>query len=123
MFGTIFTMKPKSGQEAAVVELFQRWDRERRPKIKGAVAGHLYRSEQNPAELMAAVVFDSRENYFANASDPEQDQWYRDLVGLLEAEPRFIDGEVLVTWPANREEWTSDELHSYGRAGPSNMST
>ena len=99
MFGTIFTMKPKSGQEAAVVELFKRWDRERRPKIKGAVAGHLYRNEQNPAELMAAVVFDSRANYFANASDPEQDQWYRDLVGVLEAEPRFIDGEVLVSWP------------------------
>jgi len=100
MFGTIFTMRPKTGRENDVVALFDQWDRERRPKIKGALAGHLYRNDQNPGELMAAVVFDSRENYFANANDPEQDRWYRELVALLEAEPRFIDGEVLRSWSA-----------------------
>lgn len=100
MFGTIFSMRPKPGQENAVVALFERWDRERRPKIKGPLAGHLYRNVQNPGELMAAVVFDSRDNYFANANDPEQDRWYRELVALLEAEPRFIDGEVLRSWSA-----------------------
>lgn len=100
MFGSIFLMRPKPGQEDAVVALFDRWDRERRPKIKGARAGHLYRNAQNPAELMAAVVFDSRDSYVANAGDPEQDRWYRELVALLEVEPRFIDGEVLRSWTA-----------------------
>lgn len=100
MFGTIFTMRPKPGQDKAVVDLFEKWNRERRPKIKGPLASHLYRNVENPAELMAAVIFDSRESYFANASDPEQDRWYRELVALLEAEPRFYDGEVLLSWTA-----------------------
>lgn len=100
MFGTIFTMRPKPGQEAAVVALFDRWARERAPKVKGSLASHLYRNVGNPAELMGAVVFDSRDSYFANASDPEQDRWYRELVTLLEAEPRFMDGDVLRSWTA-----------------------
>ena len=97
MFGSVFTMRPKSGKEDAVLELFERWDRERRPKVKGTLASHIYRSTDNPKEWTCAVVFDSRENYMANAEDPGQDRWYRELVQLLEEEPRFKDGEVLLS--------------------------
>lgn len=98
MFGTIFTLRPKPGKEDAVLEQFEKFDRERRPKIKGTLASHLYRRTDNPREWMGAVVFDSRENYFANAEDPEQDRWYRELVSLLEEEPRWMDGEVLLSY-------------------------
>jgi hypothetical protein len=94
-FGTIVLMKPKAGQEKAVIESFEKWWRERRPKVKGAKASVLYRNVSNPGELMGAVVFESREDYERNAQDPEQDRWYRDLVQCLEGEPRWIDGEVL----------------------------
>jgi len=98
MFGTIFTLKPKAGKEHELLDLFERWDHMRRQRIKGALASHLYRSTDNPKEWMCAVVFDSRENYFANAEDPEQDLWYRELVSLLEEEPRWMDGEVLLSY-------------------------
>lgn len=41
------------------------------------------------------VVFASKALYEANAADPEQDRWYRQLTTLLEGEPRWIDGDVL----------------------------
>jgi heme-degrading monooxygenase HmoA len=99
MFGTIMLLRPKTGQEEAVLGLMDDWARERAPRVKGFVASYLYRNEQNPKELIGVVVFDSREDYFANADDPEQDRWYRRLVEHLEEEPRFIDGEVLARWP------------------------
>jgi quinol monooxygenase YgiN len=95
MYGTIALMRPKAGQEPAVQALFEEWWTERRPNVQGAIGSTIYRNKSNPAELMVAVVFDSEENYTANANDPEQDRWYRRMVELLESEPRWIDGEIL----------------------------
>jgi len=95
MFGTIALLKPRAGTEAQVTALFDQWWAERAPRVKGAVSSTLYRNLNNPAELMLAVVFDSRENYEANANDPAQGEWYGKLAALLEGEPRWIDGDVL----------------------------
>jgi quinol monooxygenase YgiN len=95
MFGTIALMKPKEGQIDALNALFDEWWSVRRPKIKGAISSTIYRNVSNPAELMVAVVFDSKENYVANAEDPEQNEWYQKMVACLEAEPRWIDGDVI----------------------------
>ena len=94
MFGTIATMRPKAGQEAAVAEGVDAWWRERSGKAEGTVCVHLYRGTV-AGELVMAVVFDTQEHYEANANDPEQDVWYRSLVALLESEPEWADGEVL----------------------------
>ena len=95
MYGTIAILKPKSGGESAIVESLETWWNERRPKIKGAISTTIYRNESNPAELLMAVVSESKEDYVANAGDPEQDQWYRRLLESLEGEPRWIDGDIL----------------------------
>jgi hypothetical protein len=55
----------------------------------------MYRAASNPAELMLTVCFSSKAAYEENANHPEQDNWYRHLVTLLEEEPRWIDGDVL----------------------------
>jgi quinol monooxygenase YgiN len=95
MFGTVALMKPKPGQEQAVVAMLDKWWNERRPSVKGAIASTIHRNITNPQELIMSVVFDSEENYRANASDPEQDKWYREMRELLDADPRWMDGEVL----------------------------
>ena len=94
MFGTIATLRPKAGQEAAVTETLDSWWRERSGKAEGTVCVHLYRGTAAGEPLMA-VVFDTQEHYEANAKDPEQDAWYRELVALLETDPQWADGEVL----------------------------
>ena len=95
MFGTIFRMRPKAGQEQAIISLFEEWERERRPKVKGAGAGYLVKPEKSPGELIGIAAFSDRESYLANANDPEQHQWYLKLRELLEADPAWEDGEFL----------------------------
>lgn len=95
MFGTVAHLRPKAGQEQAIIEQMRSWERERKPKVKGAVASYLYKSEKDPGELILAVVFQDRESYFANAEDPEQDRWFRRLRELLAADPTWEDGEII----------------------------
>ncbi len=103
MFGTISHLRPKSGKEEELLNYLREWDRVRRPQVKGALAGYLYRSEKNPGEWIMAVVFQDRDSYFANANDPEQDKWYRRLRDLLETDPTWEDGEIIGTFGATRE--------------------
>ena len=95
MFGSIAIMKPRGGQEAAVVSHFDKWWHERGSQVAGAIAGDVRRNAGNAAELIATVTFASEADYKVNAADPQQDAWYKELVALLEGEPHWIDGEVL----------------------------
>jgi L-rhamnose mutarotase len=95
MYGTVATMRVKPGMEAKFQELSERWWNERAPKVKGAIADYVYRTDNDPNELVMAVVFDSKENYVANAGDPQQDAWYREWRECLEADPVWSDGEIV----------------------------
>lgn len=96
MFGSIAVLRPKEGKEAEVVALFEEWWRLRTPRpVHEAIAGHVFRRVDRPDELMAPVVFATREAYEANAADPAQGYWHRRLVALLKEEPTWIDGDIL----------------------------
>lgn len=96
MYGTIFRIQPKPGKEQEVVQIMEEWNREHRPKIRGPVAGCLFKLDNGG--MMGVAVFDSKENYVANAENPEQDRWYRRFRELLEADPTWHDGEVIGFW-------------------------
>ena len=96
MYGTMFRMKVKSGQDQKVIQLFQDWDRERKPKIKGVVGGLLLRPDNKPGEFVGAGVFVDKEAHLANANDPEQHQWFLKVRELLEADPEWEDGEFVL---------------------------
>ena len=95
MYGTIFRMKVKPGQEQRLVEVFEEWDRERKPNIQGAVASLLLRTDKQPGEFIGVAVFKDKATYVANANDPEQDKWFRKLQELLETDPVWEDGEYI----------------------------
>ena len=92
MFGTVAFIKPNQGQEQAIVDKLNEWWQTRRDKLEGAVSSSIHRHGE---ELIMAVVFDNEEHYRANASDPEQDRWFRDVRTLMAEDPRWLDGEVL----------------------------
>jgi quinol monooxygenase YgiN len=94
MFGTIFRLRPKQGQEQTVEQLFQRWGQERQPYTTGFVHGYLLKSHSNPGELINVAIFDSETNFRKNAEDPAQDRWYQELRAALEADPEWNDGDV-----------------------------
>lgn len=95
MFGTVVLMRPKLGHEADVVEHFKQWWEHRSADVKGAVGCSIRRNANDSGELIGTISFGTREDYAINAEDPQQDDWYRQLVDLLQEEPRWIDGEVL----------------------------
>lgn len=95
MYGSIFRLRPKAGREQEVIRLWEEWNRERRPKVKGAIGGYLYRLDKGG--MMGVAMFESKDAYMANAGDPEQDRWFRRVREVLEADPEWNDGEVVVS--------------------------
>ena len=95
MYGTIFRLNVRRGQESKVADLFQEWERERKPNVKGAVGGLLLNPDAKSGELIGVAVFEDKASYLANGDDPEQHQWYLRLRELLEADPQWEDGEYV----------------------------
>lgn len=96
MFGTIYRMQPKEGLESKVADYYRRWERERKPNVRGAIAAYVFRPKSHPGELMGVVVFDSEANYYRNSDNPEEDRWYHQLRELLVAGPEWDDGDILI---------------------------
>jgi hypothetical protein len=96
MFGTIYRMHPKPDQEGRIADHFRRWERERRPLVDGMVSGYLFRPKASAPDLIGVAVFDSEANFRKNADDPAQDHWYRSLREMLDGDPEWTDGDVLV---------------------------
>ncbi len=92
MFGTIFWARPKPGEEKAVEAVMDRFWKERAPKVKGARASYML--HKTNGEILGFAIFDDEATYRANANDPEQDKWYRELRSHLEADPAWNDGEI-----------------------------
>ena len=56
MYGTVARITPKSGMDQAVIQSLEEWQRDRRPKVKGAIGGYLYRLDKGG--LMMVAVFE-----------------------------------------------------------------
>ena len=95
MYGTVADLRVKRGHESELRRLLEEWNRERKPKVRGALAGYLFQEEKDPQSWIMVGLFQDRDTYFANANDPEQDRWFRQLREHLESEPRWRDGEAI----------------------------
>ena len=92
---SLFRARALPGKRQAVIDQFAKWDREQKAKAKGFVRSILVVNNSDPDEFMGAVRWDTTENYFANASRPEQDAWYRELRANLAADPIWFDGMLV----------------------------
>ncbi|HAL47833.1 MAG: hypothetical protein FI707_08630 [SAR202 cluster bacterium] len=97
MYGTVAHFRVKPGHRDDLNTLIQEWNTERRPKIQGAVSGYLVNLDSDPQAMIMVGIFENKEVYQANADDPEQDAWFQRLMGHLEAEPEWHDGEFIAT--------------------------
>ncbi len=95
MYGSIFRMRIKPAREEDAVALFDEWWRARGPRVPGVIASYLLRPDRETNEALGVAIFADRASYHANASDPDQDQWYRRLRDTLEDEPQWEDGEFI----------------------------
>lgn len=95
MYGTVARMRVKPGMEAKLQELSERWWRERGTKVPGTMSTTVFKSDNDAQEFLLVAVFDSKENYEANANDPAQNEWFQEMAACLEGEPSWTDGEVV----------------------------
>jgi heme-degrading monooxygenase HmoA len=97
MYGTVARMRTRPGSEEQLTSLAAEYDT---LDVPGFVATYLYRLDDNENEYYMAVLFEDRESYRRNAEDPAQDERYRRMRELLEADPKWHDGEVV--WASGR---------------------
>src|SRR5919197_4920951 len=94
-YGTVATMRLKPGHEQDLQRSIEEFDRGRARSVPGFVASYVFKTDRNPNELILVAVFRDRQSYRANADDPEQDRWFRQLREHLESDPAWTDGEVI----------------------------
>lgn len=92
MYGTVARLRVKPGAESQLQEQMRSYDA---VKVPGFVTTYVYRMDANPNEYYMAVIFDSKDAYWANAKSPEQDARYRGMLQSLEGEPEWHDGEII----------------------------
>lgn len=97
MYGTIGRFRVKPGMEGQLRQLLQEQARAfETGRVPGFLASYTYRMDADANDYYLAVVFASKEAYWANAQSPEQDARYRQWLPLLESEPEWHDGEIVV---------------------------
>jgi len=92
MYGTVARMRAKPGTGEQLKALAAEYED---IEVPGFVASYVYRLDDNPDDYYMAVLFEDRESYRRNAEDPAQDTRYRKMRALLEADPKWHDGEVI----------------------------
>lgn len=95
MYGTVGRVKVKPGRFDDAVELMREWERDFRPKVKGAKGAIAYRLDSDPNTMIFCAIFSDKDSYVANAGSPEQDKWFRRFRDLCEADPEWNDGEIV----------------------------
>jgi len=95
MYGTVAHLHVKTGHAQAMMTYMRDWERERRPKVQGAISGYLFKLDSDPHEMIMVAVFRDKESYLANSNDPGQDRWYQRMRALLEEDPVWEDGEIV----------------------------
>lgn len=91
MYGTIVNMKIKTGHEQQISRIL---DAE---PADGAIAWFVMKPDEQDAELVGVVIFESKEAYLANANNPSQHQTFLKLMDHLVSEPTWTDGEFLLS--------------------------
>ena len=91
---TIFRMRAKPGERESVVDMFDKWQREHMPKVEGFVRSTIICNWDDDDDLMAEVMFESRETYDANSNDPRQGEWFQNLRSHLIADPDWFNGKL-----------------------------
>jgi quinol monooxygenase YgiN len=95
MYGTVAKLKVKPGHIGNVIALAEEWDRDFAPRIKGAVGGISYKLDSDPNTLIMCAIFESKDAYFKNADNPDQDKWFQRMRENLAVDPEWNDGEIL----------------------------
>ena len=98
MFVTVSLYRVRTGEEDALIALYEDWERRQQPQAGGYLSGELLRSINDPREFIAIMHFESMEAARALGNDPEQTAWFQRIVSLNDVPPILNE---------YRREWSS----------------
>lgn len=90
MYGTIGKWTVKDGHMNTFLDLVNTYQ-----PPAGFVSMTLYQSVDDANVIYAAVVFESRDAYYANADSDSQHQFYTQTLEHLVHEPEWTDGDIV----------------------------
>jgi heme-degrading monooxygenase HmoA len=96
MYGTVARWRLQDGKQREFEELAEGMMRE---IPRGSRSLLVYRSDVDPREYWVASSWDSKDAYTSNSNTPEQDDRFRRLRALMESDPEWHDGEIIVSRP------------------------
>ena len=93
---TVWRMKVVPGKGDELAELLHNEPPDLdRLSAAGWVATIIGRRKEHPDELWGTVTWDTSDNYYANADDPQQHAWYTRLRALLTEDPEWFDCDLV----------------------------
>lgn len=93
MYGSVARWKLQDGKQQEFEQLLGEVMNETPP---GSRSVFVYHADNDPLEYWVASCWDSREAYTSNSNTPEQDGRFRRLRALMESDPEWHDGEIVV---------------------------
>jgi len=90
MYGSIFNLKVKSGHEAKLIDIFDKYD-----KPEYMVAWFVMNPDEQ-RDWIGVAVFKDKESYVKNAENPDQHKRFMEMMQHLDAEPTWTDGTYVI---------------------------
>jgi len=88
MYGTLMRARATPGKREEVVAMLGEG-----LDTRGFRATYVLLPDGDDEAIVAAVLFEDRTTYSANAHDPATEAWYGRFRALLEDEPEWTDGD------------------------------
>jgi hypothetical protein len=95
VFIQIIRCKVKPDAWGKMEEMMRRWERQQAPKAPGFKGEYMLREKRSPNNATFVVLFENEQLAQQNSSRPETNQYYQEMLQLIEGEPEFIDTEVV----------------------------
>ncbi len=94
MYGSVSRWRIKEGKQDELAQLMDELAKEPSPGSRGVT---VYHADADPNEYWVCGVWESREAYTSNSATPEQDARFRRLRALMDGDPEWHDGEIIVS--------------------------
>ncbi len=92
MYGMLYRLQPKKGQERAVLDALFRWEQEILPTVTGFVGGYIF-EPPSASEIVGIFIFAAQDDCVRTHDDPNHAHWDQQLLALIEAGPSYSEGE------------------------------
>ena len=95
MFVQVVRCRVKPGAWPRVEAWLRRWQAEEAPSSVGYKGEYLLREQDDPAGCLFIALFETSEAAQRASDSPATTAYYQELLTLLEAEPTFINTDVV----------------------------